>query len=146
MDKYKSILSHASESADIIRTQATSAAACCQFSFMRLWLLSLSLFLLILSALGTPETRGVHPSFLSKYKPEGSTWTCLDGSKTISWTAVNDDYCDCLDGSDEPGLFFPTIIPRELTRLARNECMSAQYVLLHERGSCRRKYPKFACE
>ncbi len=79
---------------------------------MRLWLLSLSLLPLIVSALGKPQTRGVHPSFLSKYKPEGSTWTCLDGSKTISWTAVNDDYCDCPDGSDEPGAFFPTMIPR----------------------------------
>ncbi|KAH9007273.1 glucosidase II beta subunit-like-domain-containing protein [Lactarius hatsudake] len=70
---------------------------------MRPWLLSLSFFPLIASALGRPQTHGVHPSFLSKYKPEGSTWTCLDGSKTISWTAVNDDYCDCPDGSDEPG-------------------------------------------
>lgn len=70
---------------------------------MRLWLLSLSLFPLFVSALGWPQTRGVHPSFLSKYKPEGSTWTCLGGSKIILWTAVNDDYCDCPDGSDEPG-------------------------------------------
>jgi len=40
---------------------------------------------------------------LPRYKPKGTTWTCLDGAKTIPWTAVNDDYCDCLDGSDEPG-------------------------------------------
>jgi len=54
-------------------------------------------------AAGVQQTRGVHPSLLSKYRPKGTTWTCLDSVKTIPWTAVNDDYCDCLDGSDEPG-------------------------------------------
>lgn len=49
---------------------------------------------------------GVHPSLLSKYTPESgqpATWKCLDGSNVIRWSSVNDDYCDCLDGSDEPG-------------------------------------------
>ena len=30
-------------------------------------------------------------------------FVCLDQEKTVSATAVNDDYCDCRDGSDEPG-------------------------------------------
>lgn len=36
------------------------------------------------------------------YNPD-TDFTCLDGSKTISFSYVNDDYCDCPDGSDEPG-------------------------------------------
>ncbi|KDQ29552.1 hypothetical protein PLEOSDRAFT_1055546 [Pleurotus ostreatus PC15] len=50
------------------------------------------------------KTTGVAPGLLSKYAPpSGDKWSCLDGSKQISWKAVNDDYCDCKDGSDEPG-------------------------------------------
>jgi protein kinase C substrate 80K-H len=33
----------------------------------------------------------------------GDTFLCLDRSKRIPYSAVNDDYCDCEDGSDEPG-------------------------------------------
>jgi hypothetical protein len=34
----------------------------------------------------------------------GEWFQCLDGSKTIPFERVNDDFCDCpTDGSDEPG-------------------------------------------
>jgi protein kinase C substrate 80K-H len=69
---------------------------------MVLWPLLL-LPLPVLSAL--PKHHGVAPHLVEKYveQPSGM-WTCLDGSKQIAWIAVNDDYCDCPDGSDEPGL------------------------------------------
>ena len=35
----------------------------------------------------------------------GEKFTCLDGSATISMEWVKDDYCDCRDGSDEPGMW-----------------------------------------
>ncbi|KNE68787.1 hypothetical protein AMAG_13428 [Allomyces macrogynus ATCC 38327] len=48
--------------------------------------------------------RGVAKSKLDLYKPRADgQWTCLDAPKTIPFAAVNDDYCDCPDGSDEPG-------------------------------------------
>ena len=33
----------------------------------------------------------------------GEQFTCFDGLKTFSFEKVNDNYCDCADGSDEPG-------------------------------------------
>jgi protein kinase C substrate 80K-H len=87
-----------------------AAASSIQFSFMHPLLFSLSLFPALIFAAGFPQTRGVHPSLLSQYKPKGATWTCLDGIKTIPWSAVNDDYCDCTDGSDEPGTFLSAVV------------------------------------
>lgn len=37
------------------------------------------------------------------YEPSNGNFTCLDGSRRIPVSAINDDYCDCPDGSDEPG-------------------------------------------
>jgi Glucosidase II beta subunit-like len=55
-----------------------------------------------------PRARGVDPELQLLYTPSSSspqTWKCLDDDYVIPWTAVNDDYCDCPDGSDEPGIF-----------------------------------------
>jgi protein kinase C substrate 80K-H len=49
------------------------------------------------------KTLGVAPDLISKYVPTNGKWKCLDGSKEIPWEFVNDDSCDCVDGSDEPG-------------------------------------------
>jgi len=52
------------------------------------------------AATSTP-VRGVPSSLAAAYA--GPRFTCLDGSKTIAAEEVNDDYCHCGDGSDEPG-------------------------------------------
>ncbi|KAM3967075.1 glucosidase 2 subunit beta [Aphomia sociella] len=49
-----------------------------------------------------PRPRGVSLSKLSLYSPT-KDFTCFDGTVTIPFSHVNDDYCDCFDGSDEPG-------------------------------------------
>ncbi|XP_059479693.1 glucosidase 2 subunit beta [Neocloeon triangulifer] len=46
--------------------------------------------------------RGVSVTKTALYDPE-KNFTCFDGAVTIPFLQVNDDYCDCLDGSDEPG-------------------------------------------
>ncbi|WRT63265.1 uncharacterized protein IL334_000168 [Kwoniella shivajii] len=53
----------------------------------------------------TPSSiRGLNPALYDRYEPTpGGIFRCLDGSKAIHYSAINDDYCDCPDGSDEPG-------------------------------------------
>ncbi|XP_051988574.1 glucosidase 2 subunit beta-like [Xyrauchen texanus] len=66
----------------------------------------LLLTLVFAVSLGTPveiqQPRGV-PLSRRQFYSENKPFTCLDGSRTISFDRVNDDYCDCKDGSDEPG-------------------------------------------
>lgn len=53
-----------------------------------------------------PSTpRGVAASQLSAYQcvRDPPVWRCRDGSATLRCDMINDDFCDCADGSDEPG-------------------------------------------
>ncbi|BFZ53388.1 hypothetical protein PYCC9005_000411 [Savitreella phatthalungensis] len=55
------------------------------------------------SSPGVDTVRGVSPGRQHLYTKSSTHFACLDGSKTIPLSRVNDDYCDCPDGSDEPG-------------------------------------------
>jgi protein kinase C substrate 80K-H len=50
-----------------------------------------------LSIVQAQSIRGIDPSKVELYKD----FKCFDRSNPMP--VVNDDYCDCLDGSDEPG-------------------------------------------
>ncbi|XP_017037419.1 glucosidase 2 subunit beta [Drosophila kikkawai] len=56
------------------------------------------------SATQAPRPLGVSLAKAALYQPRAdNSWTCLDGSRSIPFAQVNDDFCDCADGSDEPG-------------------------------------------
>jgi protein kinase C substrate 80K-H len=63
------------------------------------------ILLTISAALGSHTTvlRGVQEKRLDHYSESSDLFTCLDGSRQFPWSFVNDEYCDCADGSDEPG-------------------------------------------
>uniref|UniRef100_A0A4W4EES4 Glucosidase 2 subunit beta n=1 Tax=Electrophorus electricus TaxID=8005 RepID=A0A4W4EES4_ELEEL len=65
-------------------------------------LLFISLALSLGAAVEVQRPRGV-PITKRQFYDENLPFTCLDGSRTIPFDRVNDDYCDCKDGSDEPG-------------------------------------------
>ncbi|OAL74988.1 hypothetical protein A7D00_0586 [Trichophyton violaceum] len=50
-----------------------------------------------------PRPRGVGPEFAKFYK-DANSFSCISNpSIKIPFSAINDEYCDCPDGSDEPG-------------------------------------------
>uniref|UniRef100_G1PUB8 Glucosidase 2 subunit beta n=1 Tax=Myotis lucifugus TaxID=59463 RepID=G1PUB8_MYOLU len=63
------------------------------------------LLVLLLPACWAVEVRRPRGVSLTNHHfyDESKPFTCLDGSITIPFDQVNDDYCDCKDGSDEPG-------------------------------------------
>lgn len=65
---------------------------------------ALLLALHLITAESASLLRGVQPDLAAVYALSGSSvFRCLDGRKSVNVNAVNDGYCDCYDGSDEPG-------------------------------------------
>lgn len=80
--------------------QHYSAAHAIQSSSMKI-LVGALLLIALAQAGAAAKVRGVRPDLVDKYQT--GSFTCLDGSKSIDFSQVNDNYCDCPDGSDEPG-------------------------------------------
>ncbi|CAG9772891.1 unnamed protein product [Ceutorhynchus assimilis] len=47
--------------------------------------------------------RGTHFKENAFYKSIEGKFTCIKSGEVIAFDKVNDDYCDCADGTDEPG-------------------------------------------
>lgn len=73
----------------------------------RVWSKMFGLFFAGLVSASVDKIRGVSPMNAGQYRRAISarkgTFRCFDGSKTINISRLNDGYCDCPDGSDEPG-------------------------------------------
>lgn len=66
--------------------------------------LLLPLLLLVCAAAALAAPRGVAPDRAHLYVPSADgSWKCLGSDTVIPASRINDDYCDCPDGSDEPG-------------------------------------------
>ncbi|KAK8635331.1 hypothetical protein V6N13_004072 [Hibiscus sabdariffa] len=57
------------------------------------------------SSSSAPKHRfhGIAPQDLNYYESSSDTIKCKDGSGKFSKSQLNDDFCDCPDGTDEPG-------------------------------------------
>ncbi|KAL3355947.1 hypothetical protein AABB24_016885 [Solanum stoloniferum] len=64
-------------------------------------LLLLSFFFFHVSNSSTDFPIGIHPLDEKYYASD--VIKCKDGSKSFTIDRLNDDFCDCIDGTDEPG-------------------------------------------
>ncbi|KAI9823061.1 MAG: hypothetical protein M1832_002715 [Thelocarpon impressellum] len=71
-----------------------------QLETLLLWASALGAVVL---AADPPRPRGVGPEFSKFYKSSESFACISDPGAKLDAARVNDDYCDCADGSDEPG-------------------------------------------
>ncbi|XP_046337021.1 glucosidase 2 subunit beta-like isoform X1 [Haliotis rufescens] len=74
-----------------------------KMSAMSLSVLSVVVTILVVEG-AIERPRGVPLARASLYQPRaGNTFKCLTSGTEIPFEYVNDDYCDCDDGTDEPG-------------------------------------------
>ena len=65
--------------------------------------LSLAILVCVIKSSQAAAVRGIQPELAASYASIDGSFRCIGDSKLIRLDQVNDGYCDCLDGSDEPG-------------------------------------------
>lgn len=74
----------------------------CSFQPSRCRILTLFIALILVNGVSAGnKARGIAPDDLDYYK--GDTIWCKDGLKSFPREHLNDNFCDCADGTDEPG-------------------------------------------
>ncbi|KAL4788243.1 glucosidase II beta subunit-like protein-domain-containing protein [Aspergillus varians] len=94
-----------------------------------------------LVAAGDDSTRprGVGPEFAKFYK-DTTTFSCISHPAVqIPFSAVNDDFCDCPDGSDEPGT-------AACAHLSGNSPLNVAHLLGHSGDGLKAALPGFYCK
>ena len=76
--------------------ESTVVSDSCMAAFVMVWAVWLAT---ACSVAAEGAVRGVRHEDSAKF--QGSSFACGDG--VIAASRVNDNYCDCLDGADEPG-------------------------------------------
>ncbi|BCS24630.1 putative protein kinase C substrate [Aspergillus puulaauensis] len=83
--------------------------------------------------------RGVGPEFAKFYK-DGTTFSCISHPAVqIPFSAVNDDFCDCPDGSDEPGT-------AACAHLSGNSPLNVAHLPGHSNDDLKAALPGFYCK
>ncbi|GJQ08321.1 hypothetical protein GpartN1_g112.t1 [Galdieria partita] len=62
-----------------------------------------TLLLVIQETCGLNTVRGVNPKQMRLYENKEGFFHCLNSSQKVPYSSLNDDFCDCDDGTDEPG-------------------------------------------
>ncbi|KAJ4349728.1 uncharacterized protein N0V89_008346 [Didymosphaeria variabile] len=77
-----------------------------------------------------PRPRGVGPDF-AKYYKDATSFTCISNPELkLDVSRINDDYCDCPDGSDEPGTsacsYISPLSPKQPSRYGATKINASQ--------------------
>lgn len=72
--------------------------------------------------------RGAAPASWASFFDAEGTYTCDGGATRLGKHQVNDDYCDCSDGTDEPGTAACALVDGKASFFCRNEGFAAARV------------------